>query len=268
MDADKSLEDGTRDIPDLSQLALEDHAAHSSLYSACTPGPDNSGWPTPELGILPPSSRSTSDDDLPLPLPDDGNTPQPTIDSSSPPDNSHSSDPVLSSYKQEVLPAAARLTPDFIDSHNAAYNEVFREFFRSDCNCKRRVQCDTVLTVRTNRRCVSGCAISDLDEPEEVHTLYRECGFCSHSCRDSIRYLETLALTILASHFINAASFWATGQISHYPSARRNLSYFIPTWKSRTGGMSTVYGLEPRRSELSSHRTTRLFTLLSPLCRA
>ncbi|KID84865.1 hypothetical protein MGU_08015 [Metarhizium guizhouense ARSEF 977] len=143
-------QDGTRDIPDLSQLALEDHAAHSSLYSACTPGPDNSGWPTPELGILPPSSRSTSDDDLPLPLPDDGNTPQPTIDSSSPPDNSHSSDPVLSSYKQEVLPAAARLTPDFIDSHNAAYNEVFREFFRPDCNC---------------------CAISDLDEPEEVHTL-------------------------------------------------------------------------------------------------
>lgn len=88
MDADENREDGTRDIPDLPQLALEDHAAHSSLYSACAPGPDNSCWPTPDLGSLPPSSRSTSDDDSPLPLPDDGNTQQPTLDGSSPPDSS------------------------------------------------------------------------------------------------------------------------------------------------------------------------------------
>lgn len=78
---------------------------------------------------------------------------------------------MLGIYKQEVRPAAARLTPNFIDSYNAAYNKIFKEFFRPDCNCKRRVHCDTVLTVRINRRYVSGCAISDVDEPEKVHTL-------------------------------------------------------------------------------------------------
>ncbi|OAQ58078.2 hypothetical protein VFPPC_11392 [Pochonia chlamydosporia 170] len=133
-----NTEDETRVIPDLSQLTLEDHAQHSSSPSACTPKSDN---------------------------PNGGNTPQPTLDGHSLPlDNGHSSDPVLGSYMQEVLPPSASLSSDFIDSQSATYDEVFKEFFRHECNCS---------------------AVPDLNEPEEVHTL-----------RQRVRLLQSLMPTL------------------------------------------------------------------------